>query len=110
MTKWPTSPSAPNAKSPQEAYAFYWLRELHAVRAGRWKLHFPHAYPLPLRPGAGGMPGKVVQHRIGKALFDMDVDPAESRDVAAAYPEVVAKLDAHAEDFRKDLGDALAVR
>jgi len=41
------------AKSPHEAFYFYNGTELHAVRAGPWKLHFPHPYLV-----VDGAPGK----------------------------------------------------
>src|SRR4051812_4782499 len=34
----------PGAKSPQEAYYFYWGEHLQAVRSGNWKLYFPRSY------------------------------------------------------------------
>src|SRR5690606_26616547 len=47
-----------DAKSPQEAYFIYWGNELQAVRSGKWKLHFPHAYrTLRGAPGRDGKPG-----------------------------------------------------
>ena len=103
----PLLEGVPNAKSPHAAYAFYWLRELHAVRAGRWKMHWPHTYPLPKTAGADGTPGPVRTATIGKALFDLAADPNETTDVAAANPEVVARLDALGDGFRRDLGDDL---
>ena len=44
------------AKSPHDAYYFYWNNELHAVRAGPWKLYFPHTYRTlqDSRPGNDG--------------------------------------------------------
>ena len=45
------------AKSPHEAYYFYWGRELQAVRSGKWKLHFPHAYRTP----QGGRQGRQAR-------------------------------------------------
>src|SRR5262249_38123952 len=35
---------AAGAKTPHEAYYYYWNRHLQAVRSGKWKLHFPHNY------------------------------------------------------------------
>ncbi|HEX6984247.1 MAG TPA: sulfatase, partial [Planctomycetaceae bacterium] len=32
------------ARSPHEAFFYYWGDALHAVRSGDWKLHFPHDY------------------------------------------------------------------
>jgi arylsulfatase A len=95
-----------DARSPHEALYFYWGRDLHAVRAGRWKLHFPHAYPQPAPVGGGGKPGKYRQLKIGLELFDLEADPHESTNVAAEHPDVVKRLQVLAEQAREDLGDA----
>ena len=111
-------------------FAYFSGSELHAVRAGRWKLHFPHEYlTVSGPPGTGGKPanhahmkpdaitesgirGIASRHgyrveRIGLSLFDLAADPAESKDVAAAHPDVVGKLTALADELRRDLGDPL---
>jgi arylsulfatase A-like enzyme len=97
------------AKSPHEAYYIYWDNGLEAVRSGRWKLHFPHEYRSMegQAPGSGGRPGSYVQKKIGKALFDLEADIGERRDVSADHPEVLARLEALAEKAREDLGDSL---
>lgn len=82
---------------------------LEAARAGRWKLHFPHAYRTPRGPpGRGGIPG-AYDHgaRIGLALFDLERDPGEQHDVAAQHPAIVAQLTALADAHRAELGDTL---
>jgi arylsulfatase A len=105
---WPLVSGQPGAKSPQEAYYFYWGRNLHAVRWGHWKLHFPHDYPtLAGRPGGtGGTPAKYETGRIGRALFDLEQDPGETTDVLADHPDVVTRIEALADRMRQDLGDA----
>ncbi|QDU22178.1 Arylsulfatase [Urbifossiella limnaea] len=123
----------PNARSPHAAYFFYAGDELHAVRAGRWKLHLPHDYlTVNGPPGEGGKPanwgrakpeamsvsglrGIASRHgyrveRTGQALYDLHADAGETRDVAAAHPDVVRELLAHAERARAELGDALTRR
>jgi len=104
--------SEEGAKSPHEAYFYYWGRELHAVRSGNWKLHFPHDYrSLDGKPGGtGGRPKPYVPKRTDLALYDLASDPGETTDVAAANPEVVARLTALADEMRDDLGDALTGR
>ena len=75
------------AASPHESFAYYWMDDLCAVRAGRWKLHLArHRQP-------------VIE------LYDLVADPAESTDVAAEEPDVVADLSALAERHRRRLGD-----
>lgn len=100
----------PAARSPHEAYYFYWGNELHAVRSGPWKLHFPHAYPTIIEPGRDGKPGRQQQERIEKALFNLVDDVGEQRDLSAEHPGIVARLEALAEQARADLGDSLTKR
>jgi len=103
--------SVDGADSPQDAYLFYYRsNELQAIRSGRWKLHLPHVYrSLEGRSGgSGGTPAKYtwgVQQPL--ALYDIEVDPAESVDVQHANPEVLERLLAIAESARADLGDSL---
>jgi arylsulfatase A len=104
---WPLMSGKPGAKSPHEAYYYYWDRELQAIRSGRWKLHFPHAYRTLAAPyGAGGTPGRYVQKKIGLELFDLEADVGETRNVAAEHPDVVGRLEQLAEIARDDLGDS----
>jgi arylsulfatase A len=107
---WPLLAGEKDAKSPHGPLFFYWLNDLHAVRSGKWKLHLPHPYSSLDTPGKDGKPGKLVQKRIELALFDLDNDPRETRDVAEQNPEVVKQLQALAEQAREDLGDGLTKR
>jgi arylsulfatase A-like enzyme len=95
------------AKTPHEAFYYYWNKQLQAVRSGKWKLHFPHTYvTLDGKPGgANGSPAKYVQKEIKLALFDLDKDIGETTDMAKDHPDVVAKLSALADKMREDLGD-----
>lgn len=78
-----------DAPSPHEAFLYYWMDDLEAVRVGRWKLH-------------------LAKHGTAfTRLHDLVADPAEQVDVQADHPDVVAELLAHAEAARADLGDAL---
>lgn len=104
---WPLMSGVPNAKSPHEAYYFYWGGHLQAVRNGKWKLHFPHAYrSLKGEPGSGGKPGPYVQKKIGLALFDLVADIGETTNLVDQHPQVVKRLQALAEKARDDLGDS----
>ena len=117
----------------REEFWYYSTDELHAVRQGDWKLHLPHEYlALVAEPGKGGKPsnygriqpgttgsiqnsglrGIASRHgykfeKIERALYNLKDDPGETRDVAAAHPEVVARLEKVAAAARADLGDAL---
>jgi arylsulfatase len=120
---------APGAKGRDE-YWFYAGEELHAVRLGDWKLHVPHEYlTVAAEPGRGGKPsnwanmkpqsiensgirGIASRHgyrveSIGLSLYNVRTDPGETRDVAAAHPEIVARLQLRVAAARADLGDAL---
>jgi len=94
-------------ESPQEAYYFYYGKQLQAIRMGKWKLHFPHGYRTMVgKPGGkGGIPTKYSQAKIGLALFNLDKDIGETTDVKKKYPEVVAKMNRLGEAMRTELGD-----
>jgi len=119
-----------DASPPAEPLFFYAGSELHAVRSGSWKLHFPHPY-IPTRgePGKGGKPSEwgryeslsITQSSIdgiasrhgGKveslplSLFDLSADPGETTNLADEHPEIVARLTALAAPIREALGDSL---
>jgi arylsulfatase A-like enzyme len=98
------------ARSPHEAFCCYYAGgELQAVRDRRWKLHFPHGYrTLDGRPGGtGGSPVDYSEARTGLELYDLKNDIGETTNVADENPEVMARLEAHAERARHDLGDTL---
>ncbi|MCH8923862.1 MAG: sulfatase [Planctomycetes bacterium] len=86
---WPLLSGEKNAKSPHEAFYYYFRDQLQAVRAGKWKLH------LPRRRG----------NRKTVRLYDLDTDIGEANNVATANPDVVKRLGALADLARADLGD-----
>jgi hypothetical protein len=93
----------PRTTSPTKAFFCYQDTRLCAVRAGKWKLHLPRpaheAWAIFSMPEDGGPLEQPL-------LFDLDTDIGERRDVAAAHPDVVARLTALAEKARTDIGDA----
>ena len=120
----------PGARAPHDAMFFYSGTALHAVRSGPWKLHFAHPYiTVAAEPGRAGKPsnfGKLAPTSITQSgvegiatrhgyrveqlplsLYNLDTDPSESKDLAAAHPEVVARLTAAAAAIRVELGDSL---
>jgi arylsulfatase A-like enzyme len=120
----------PDAKSPHEALFFYAGTELHAIRSGEWKLHFPHPYLTTAgEPGKAGKPSNwgeatpraisdssmdAIASRHGQkvaqlelSLFHLPTDPGETKNVAGEHPEVVERLTKLAETARADLGDSL---
>ena len=98
------------AKSPQEAYFFYYnTNELQAVRSGKWKVMLPQNYrslgPHP-ETARGGKPVSYKMAKITRPLlFDLVADPGETTDLAAQHPEILKRLLALAEQAREDLGD-----
>ncbi len=107
---WPLMSGQPGARTPHEAYYYYWDNALEAVRSGQWKLHLGHEYVQPAPPGGGGRPGKYARPKIGVELFDLGQDVRETNNLAAQFPEVVARLQTLAEQARVDLGDSLTKR
>lgn len=97
--------SLPDAASPHEAFFHYdGGNRLVGVRSGRWKLMYPQTYNSP-EPGNGGIPGKGVRKKLELSLFDLQSDVGESNNVADQHPDVVDRLQQHAEQIRQDLGE-----
>jgi arylsulfatase A-like enzyme len=107
---WPLLSAPTAAKSPHEALYFFWGERLEAVRSGPWKRVFAHDYVHVVVPGANGRPGRDTREKIGDVLFNVEKDPGETTDVSGQFPEVVARLDAIAEQARKELGDSATKR
>ena len=92
---WPLMKGEKNAKSPHEAYYFYWGTNLHAVRKDKWSLHFPHSYrSLNGKPGTDGIPGKYQQKKTDTALFDLRMDISQKSDLSGKHPDIVKNLKA----------------
>ena len=108
---WPLLNGEPGARSPQEAYFFYYhTNQLEAMRSGPWKLHFPHGYRSMVgqTPGSGGTPGKYNYNvKTGLELYNLKDDISESIDLASEHPEVVTRLSEMADVMRARLGDKL---
>lgn len=117
--------------SSHESLVFYSGTELHAIRSGQWKLHFPHKYLTvrgetrtdgkpagygELKPKSiteSGVEGIASRHgyrveALPLSLFDLSVDAGEQHNVAADHPEIVARLSKLAQAYRSELGDSLA--
>jgi arylsulfatase A len=111
LNVWPLIAGESGAKNPHEGYATYYANnELQSVTDGRWKLVFPHTYRTmgPTPKAIGGIPAKHRQEKIAQPqLFDLDSDPGEKSDVAAANSELVERLSKFADGIRADLGDSL---
>ncbi len=94
---WPLLSGRAGAKSPHEAFYYYQMDQLQAVRSGKWKLHLPLA--MKKRNWGKGTPNTPLR------LYDVKADIGETTDVAAVHPDVVKRLLALAETAREDLGD-----
>ena len=98
--------------TPRNEYYYYYGAELIAVRAGQWKLCFPHSYRSyeGMEPGQDGFPGKYGRGTSGLALYDLKNDISETTNVVNQYPKIVNKLKVLGEKARAELGDLLSER
>ena len=101
---WPLFTSD-KAKSPHDAYYFYYGKQLQAVRSGKWKLHFPHGYrTMAGRPGGkDGIPTNYSQAKISLSLFDLHEDIGESKDIKDQHPDVTERLSKLGKAFDADM-------
>jgi arylsulfatase A len=92
---------------PRKMYYYYWANQLHCLRLGRWKLHFPHKYYTyeGNEPGKDGRPGATSPAEIGLALYDLEAHVGERNDVAAEHTDLVQRMKRLAEIAREELGD-----
>lgn len=94
---WPLMAGQVEAVSPYEAFYYYYMGQLQAVRSGRWKLH------LPLKAKWRNSRGDASASKV--ALYDLKADIGETKNLAGEYPDTVKRLLALAEKARADLGD-----
>jgi len=107
---WPLLAGERGAKSPHEAFYFFWDEELQAVRSGPWKLHFAHEFNKPDSTGGGGRPGRMTKPEVDFSLFNLESDLFEAKNVASEYPELVGRMQIIADRARADLGDSATKR
>jgi len=100
-----------STESPHEAYFFYYdVNQLQGVRYGDYKLYFEHTYrTMAGQPqGKDGLPGDYTYLTLDEVeLYHLPTDPGERTNIAEKHPEVVAKIEALADEMRLKLGDAL---
>ena len=79
---------ATSTTSPREAHYYFNGYTLQAVRQGPWK--------LAIKPQPEGMGAKILPDAAGDdpRLYHLDQDIGETKNVAAANPEIVARLQA----------------
>jgi hypothetical protein len=85
------------AESPYEAFYYYYVGQLQAVRSGRWKLH------LPLEAKWRNFRGDTTASKA--ELYDLKIDVGETRNLVGEHPDIVRRLLVLAEEARADLGD-----
>jgi arylsulfatase A len=101
---WDLIAGKSGAKNPHRFYAFSTGQRFEGVISGdgRWKLHLPHPYRTLIAAGNDGAAGKYRQARIELSLFDMEADPKETTNVIDKFPDVAARLQAYAEEHRRE--------
>ena len=93
---WPIL-SGKSKSHPREAFFYYQMDQLQAVRSGIWKL----CVAMDSKKRNWGNP----EGKKALALYNLATDIHEDNNVAAKHPRIVKQLLAHAEAAREDLGD-----
>lgn len=94
---WPLLSGQSQARSPYEAFYYYYMDQLQAVRSGPWKLY------LALPAQRANLQGAT--RRAAARLYQLDSDPAEKNNLVARHPDIVARLARLAARARDELGD-----
>lgn len=92
-----------SAQTPYDKLYYYFGNELHGVRSGRWKLRTRNH----LRNENIYNYGAPTDVFLPAALYDLERDPGEQKNVMKNHPEVVKRLQGYLEEAREDLGDSL---
>lgn len=91
------------AKSPHEAFFYFFQHELHAVRSGPWKLRLPTTM---LHEDIYRNGHKDIRDvPIREALYNLETDIGEQKDVKQHHKDVVERLKGYADAIRADIGD-----
>jgi arylsulfatase A-like enzyme len=83
---WPVLSGQPGAGSPHDRFFYYHVDRLYAVRSGPWKYH------------------RLLPDESGPALYNLDRDPGESKDLSSRHPEIVSRLSAYLDKFEAEMG------
>ncbi len=84
--------------SPRTEFSYWTRGELHAVRAGPWKLHFIQREPINYRRTI------PLAH---PELYNVEKDISEAHEVSGSHPAIVTALIRQAEAHRADTADSL---
>ena len=90
---WPHLAGTPDAKPAHDTFYYYWGLRLNAVRHGDWKLQI-----------AINNKAAAADEKFQPKLYNLRTDIGEANDVAAANPEIVAKLQVLIAATKDDLG------
>jgi arylsulfatase A len=83
-------------QSPREAHYYFSGKRLDAVRSGPWKLAIVQQ--------SENMGGGSQKQTVLPALYNLDTDISETRNVAADHPDVVVRLQKFIAQMDSDLG------
>lgn len=92
---WPVLSGQEDAESPHDRFFYYSENELRAVRSGPWKYH-------KILPGGHENLTDATLPR--SALYNLQMDVGESRDLSDQHPEIMEKLGNIIRDFEMELG------
>ncbi len=95
--------ATPQAASPHEAFFYYNGNRLAAVRSGKWKLKIP---TLLREEFSDYVKLDNPDTIIPRALYDLEHDPGEQKNLLGDHPDTVQRLQALIESAREDLGDS----
>jgi arylsulfatase A-like enzyme len=98
------------SEGPHEAYYYYHVNALQAIRVGDFKLQLPHldfGTPNLSELGYDGLRGKTIPVNRPLALYNIKKDPGEQIDISHKNPQIVIELIKIAERVREDLGDSI---
>jgi arylsulfatase A len=95
ISMWPVLVGAKDP-APRQAIVHHSINGCFAIRQGKWKLALCH--------GSGGWAepreAAAIQQGLPEVqLYDMMADPAETTNLAAAYPKVVKELTALLQEY-----------
>jgi arylsulfatase A-like enzyme len=96
---WPLLGGVQHAKTPHEAFYYYHVDQLQAVRSGPWKLYLALENA---RQSVNAVP-KAVNSK--PRLYHLLDDAREMTNLAEKHPDQVARLTSLAEIARLEIGD-----
>ena len=96
-------------KNEHQPFYFVYNGVVEALRDGKWKCVAPHTYRIVKTAGKDGLPGEQIAEggNTALALFDMEADPKESNDLAAAHPEITTQMYAKIKEFQKEIDEEM---